>query len=220
MKTVIKGGDAVKTFARRDSATAALRKLGIKASDYNMFIMQTTDGRFAVALDKAEEYLASRLRHVANEVIPQAQNKGKTAKQAESNQIKRPSVSAAIRKLILDGLDNKAIHEVMKREYGHDEDKANYPGWYRSQMRRDGLIPRPVKEPKSKKAAAKQAAPKKAISKKEKRVKRAERKRVRASAAKKPSSKAQSNIDQTKKASFKTGGPSPTPGRLSVTIVS
>src|SRR3546814_194095 len=149
MKTVIQGGDAIKTYARRDGATAALKKLGIKASDHNMFISQTTDGRTAAALDKAQEYLQAQLRKVANEEVPQKQLKGRTKKEADSNQIKRPSVAGVIRKLILDGLDNKAIHEVMKRDFGHDEDKAHYPAWYRSQMRREGLIERPTKAAKS-----------------------------------------------------------------------
>lgn len=161
MKTVIMGGDALKTFARRDSATAALKKLGIKASDYNLFISQTTDGRHAVATDKAEEFLKAQLRKVANEEIPQKQLKGRTKKEADSNQIKRPTVAGVIRKLILDGLDNKAIHEVMKRDFGHDEDKSHYPAWYRSQMRREGLIERPSKSAKTEKKAAKPKASKK-----------------------------------------------------------
>lgn len=227
MKTVIKGGDAVKTVNRRDSATTMLRKLGIKSSDYNMFIHQTTDGRFAVALDKAQEHLAARLRLVANEEVPQQQLKGRTKKEAESNQIKRPSVAATIRKLILDGHDNKAIHEVMKRDFGHDEDKSHYPAWYRSQMRREGLIERPSKVKKTPKGRSTTAhtfkRDKPIKSKKQarvaKRVKQAERKQVKASAKKKPTSRAQSNIDQTKRASVKTGGRAPSPGRLSVTLV-
>lgn len=219
MKTVIKGGDAVKTVARRDSATTMLRKLGIKSSDYNMFIHQTTDGRFAVAVDKAQEHLAARLRLVANEEVPQQQLKGRTKKEAESNQIKRPSVAATIRKLILDGHDNKAIHEVMKRDFGHDEDKAHYPAWYRSQMRREGLIERPAKVKKTPKQAVAKPVKSKKQARVAKRVKQAERKQVKASAQKKPTSRAQTNIDQTKRASVKTGGRTPSPGRLSVTLV-
>lgn len=219
MKTVIKGGDAVKTVARRDSATTMLRKLGVQASDYNMFIQSTTDGRFAVSLDKAAQYLASKLRKVATEEVPQAKLKGRTAKEAESNQIKKPSVAATIRKLILDGHDNKAIHEVLKRDFGHDEDKAHYPAWYRSQMRREGLIAKPEKVKKTPKAPAKKAVKSKKQARVAKRVKRAERKQVKASAKKKPSSRAQSNIDQTRQASIKTGTAAPRPGRLSVTLV-
>lgn len=224
MKTVIKGGDAVKTYARRDSATAALKKLGIKASDYNMFISQTTDGRVAVALDKAEEYLAARLRKVATEEVPQKQLKGRTEKEAATNQIKRPSVAGVIRKHILDGLDNKAIHEILVRDFGHNEDKAHYPAWYRSQMRREGLIDKNAPRDQSVKtrAAATKKATKapKVVSRKQKRERKAERKKVKSSAKAKPTSQAQNNINQAKKASIKTGGPAPVPGRLSVTVVS
>lgn len=198
MKTVIQGGDAVKTFARRDSATAALKKLGIKASDYNMFITQTTDGRTAVALDKAAEYLQAQLRKVATEVVPQQKLKGRTQKEADSNQIKRPSVAGVIRKLILDGLDNKAIHEVMKRDFNHDEDKAHYPAWYRSQMRREGLVPRPAK-------VKKEDVANKAVKIKEKKVKEKTKKASKKRVVKRKSSLAARNVKATLDASMKTG---------------
>lgn len=197
MKTVIKGGDAVKTVARRDSATAILRKLGIKSSDYNLFIMQTADGRYAVAEDKAQEYLQAQLRKVANEEVPQKQLKGRTKKEADSNQIKRPSVAGVIRKLILDGLDNKAIHEIMKRDFGHDEDKAHYPAWYRSQMRREGLIERPAKRMKAAKADV--ASP--TVKEKKAKKPKASKKRI----VKRKSALAQRNIKATLAASLKTG---------------
>lgn len=199
MKTVIQGGDAVKTVARRDSATAILRKLGIKSSDYNLFIMQTADGRYAVAEDKAKEYLQAQLRKVATEEVPQKQLKGRTAKEAATNQIKRPSVAGVIRKLILDGMDNKAVHEVMKRDFGHDEDKAHYPAWYRSQMRREGLIERPAKKEKAAKVKAEKPA-KPARVKKAKKPK-ASKKRV----VKRKTALAKRNIQATLDASMKTG---------------
>lgn len=203
MKTVIQGGDAVKTFARRDSATAALKKLGVKASDYNMFISQTTDGRTAVALDKASEYLQAQLRKVATETAPQQKLKGRTQKEADTNQIKRPTVAGVIRKLILDGLDNKAVHEVMKRDFNHDEDKAHYPAWYRSQMRREGLIERPAKADKSAKVSKKDVVNKsvKVKEKKAKQAPKASKKRI----VKRKTSLAASNIKATLEASMKTG---------------
>lgn len=199
MKTVIQGGDAVKTVARRDSATTILRKLGIKSSDYNMFIMQTADGRYAVAEDKAKEYLQAQLRKVATEEVPQKQLKGRTAKEAATNQIKRPSVAGVIRKLILDGMDNKAIHEVMKRDFGHDEDKAHYPAWYRSQMRREGLIERPAKRTKTVKADV--ANPTVKVKEKKAKKPKASKKRL----VKRKSSLAKRNVQATIDASMKTG---------------
>lgn len=200
MKTVIQGGDAVKTVARRDSATTILRKLGIKSSDYNMFIMQTADGRYAVAEDKAKEYLQAQLRKVATEEVPQKQLKGRTAKEAATNQIKRPSVAGVIRKLILEGMDNKAIHEVMKRDFGHDEDKAHYPAWYRSQMRREGLIERPAKKEKAAKA---EKVTKKDVVNKKVKVKKTKPSKKRL--VKRKSSLAKRNVQATIDASMKTG---------------
>ena len=46
-----------KTFASRDSATSALRKLGIKPADYNQFIAKTTDGKFDCAIDSAKQFI-------------------------------------------------------------------------------------------------------------------------------------------------------------------
>jgi hypothetical protein len=219
MKKIIKGGDAVTTYSSRTNATAPLRKMGIKTSDYDMFVMPTTNGRFAVNLEKAREFLQARLRKVATKEVPQAKNLGRTAKEAASNQVARPTVAGTIRALILKGMDNKAIHEVMKRDFGHDEDKAHYPGWYRSQMRREGLVakaPKRVKKQAAKKPAkkAKPAKAKKAAPRSARKPKTSAKK-----AAKKPLSRAQGNINATKRASVKTGNRLPTPGPLSVTMV-
>jgi hypothetical protein len=141
MKTIVKGGDAVRTFTRRDGATAVLKKLGVKPSDYNAFVHQTTDGRYAVNVEKAQTFIESKHRLIGSKVA-QGTNRGKTAAAAASNVVKRPTVSGTIRELIIKGLDNAAIHAIMVRDFGHDEEKKHYPGWYRSRMRADGLIPR------------------------------------------------------------------------------
>lgn len=162
MKTTVKGGDAIRTYASRRSATEVLRKIGIKASDYDMFVNTTTDDRHAVFVDKAKEYLQARLRNVARDV-PKMKNRGRTESEAESNVTKRVSAAATIRKLILDGEENKAIHELMKKEFGHTEEQAHYPCWYRSQMRRQGLVDAlPVKRRKTAKAASKKVPAKRA----------------------------------------------------------
>lgn len=216
MKKVIKGGDAVKTYSSRTNATAPLRKLGIKASDYNLFVFQTTDGRYAVALDKAEEYLAARLRKVATEEVPQQQNKGRTLKEAESNQIKRPTVAGVIRKMILDGHDNKSIHEVMKRDFNHDEDKAHYPGWYRSQMRREGLVERPAARVKKEKPVK---APKPAKEPKAPQVKKSKKSKAAKPVKAKTPNRAQANIKATIDAGMKTGNKDEHVGPLSIVQV-
>lgn len=51
--------DAVKFYARRDSATTVLRKMGIHARDYNAFIEVMSDGQFACHIARAEMHLES-----------------------------------------------------------------------------------------------------------------------------------------------------------------
>jgi restriction endonuclease Mrr len=201
MKTVVKGGDAVKTFTRRDSCTAILKKLGVPASDYNQFIWRTTDGRFTVNTEKAELYLASRLQNVAKEVV-QGRNKGATERQAESNQIKRPSSASFIRRLILDGKTNQEIFKILQDQFGCGEEKSNHAAWYRSQMRRQGLIDRPSKGKKKIKQANTKVTSKKIKPAKKDRPKPT--KKAVKNVIKQPSL-AQSNINSTMRASFKTG---------------
>ena len=48
----------IKTFASRDSATSALRKLGISSADYNQFIAKDKDGgKFICDLEAAKKFL-------------------------------------------------------------------------------------------------------------------------------------------------------------------
>lgn len=219
MKKLIKGGDAVSTYSARRSATERLRKLGVAATDYDMFIMQTTDGRYAVNAEKAKEHLAAKLRKVATQEVPQKKNKGRTLKEAESNQVKRPTVAATIRGYIMEGLDNKTIHEIMVRDFGHTEDKAHYPGWYRSQMKREGLVPPASRKPKKTKAAkvakVKKVKQPKAVKTKVKRTKIVKKK-----AAASHATAAQKNIADTAKAGINTGNKSESVAPLTVVQVS
>lgn len=219
MKKIVKGGDAVRTVAKRDSATALLKKAGIAATDYNLFINQTTGGKYAVNLDAAKAHLEAKLRTVAKKV-PQKQNKGKTVKDAASNQVStKVTAAATIRRLILDGLDNKAVHDHMVKHFGHDEDKAHYPAWYRSQMRREGLVPAKEAKPKKTAKPVKQASVKKIVngvgSTKPAKKKGAKKAPAKAAAP----SRAQANVTATLKASVKTGNKDERPGSLSVVQV-
>lgn len=220
VKKVIKGGDAVNTYSARRSATERLRKLGISAGDYDLFIMQTTDGRYAVNVNKAQEHLAAKLRKVATRDVPQQKNKGRTLKEAESNQVKKPTVAATIRSYIMQGLDNAAIHEIMVRDFGHDDDKAHYPGWYRSQMKREGLKPPPSRKEKKAKATREKKAKKTKVArvKKPKAVKTKD-KRAKVVKPTKPAG-AQKNIDDTLRAGLNTGHKSEQPAPLSIIQVS
>ena len=52
--------ESTKFFERRDSATAALRRMGVSPSDYKLFIEQADSGRFMCLLDEARKHLDDR----------------------------------------------------------------------------------------------------------------------------------------------------------------
>ena len=124
-KTIQTG--AVKILARRDSATTILRKLGIQARDYDLFIEKMASGRFACKVAMAELHLSK----------PQPAAKAR-AKQAAP---KREGISATARALIRDGKTNQEVWDVIKEKFGLDEKKRHYPTWYRCEMKRAGLLP-------------------------------------------------------------------------------
>lgn len=156
MKKIYKGGDAVKTYSRRDGATAALKAIGLQTSDYAQFVVQTTDGRWAARIEAAQAYLDSKLRKVAK-LGREAKNRGKSAKSQRGNTTHRQdSVAATIRAHILAGLSNAEVFAAVQKSHGLGDDKAHYPSWYRSRMKRDGLLPettrrdaKPIAEPKT-----------------------------------------------------------------------
>lgn len=115
--------EMVKVYTRRDSATAALKKLGIKAADYNKFITQT-DGKVECQLGKAREYLSPPAKH-----------------QPRTTQSAKQSVASVVRGLVAAGKTNAEIWEVIKPQFNLGDDKRHYPGWYRNQQlrnKRDG----------------------------------------------------------------------------------
>lgn len=117
-----------KTYSRRDSATSALRKMGIDKKHYNDFITKTDDG-FKCDLDAAKKSLSG----------PTEKSKAQAKKGGKKTSSRR-TASSVIRGLIEDGLSNKEIWEKVKGEFNLDEAKRSYPAWYRSEMRRKGLI--------------------------------------------------------------------------------
>lgn len=133
----------VKTYTLRDSATAALRKIGVKSCDYNLFINKLKTGIFEVALGAAKAHLESLndgptsplLKHPIAGVLP-AETEIAPRKKGERCE----SVSSLARKLILDGLDNEAVFKGLKKKFQLPEDKKSYPGWYRNDMKRKGLL--------------------------------------------------------------------------------
>lgn len=105
-----------KTFARRDSATALLRKMGIDKAKYGKFITEA-DGKFTVDVKAAEKSLK------------------KPAAKA-----KKPTVSSVAREAILKGKANDAVFKLLQEQFKLDDSKKHYPAWYRSELRRKGLI--------------------------------------------------------------------------------
>lgn len=140
----------MKVYSKRDSATAALRKLGIKPGDYNLFIKKV-GGEFhcnvsrALAhkaeLDEAAKY---PVVHVVEgvkirETLP---IKGKIKIVSRSNDVMpRPiSVAAFARELILAGRTNEDVFKSLQAKFNLDKSKKHYPSWYRCQLRAKGLL--------------------------------------------------------------------------------
>lgn len=121
-----------KTYASRDSATSALRKLGIQARDYDLFITKV-DGKFECKLGAAAEHLES-LKNP----------KPKAGKPAKTEKPKRAGISQLARDLILGGKTNQEVWDVLKQQFNLDDSKKHYPTWYRCEMKRKGLLPKEV----------------------------------------------------------------------------
>src|SRR5512139_552547 len=158
-----------KIYARRDSATAVLRKLGINPRDYNLFI-KTKGAEFHLDVGAAEAHLKPAEAKPAKPQVtkpakPQVTKPTKpkvtkpkvtkpvqpAATQAQDDLLAgMPSVSTTdysayscaglCRKLIADGLDNAAVWEIIAKQFNLDDTKRHYPSWYRSQMKRKAMI--------------------------------------------------------------------------------
>jgi len=111
-----------KIFKNRDSATAALKKVGIAKADYARFISKTADGKFKCDINTAIESL-----------LPPA----KAVKRKMSH---KETVSAVARALVLAGNDNAEIWSVLQKRFGLDDKKRGYPAWYRNELRRKGQL--------------------------------------------------------------------------------
>lgn len=124
-----------KTYASRDSATSALRKLGIQARDYDLFITKV-DGKFECKLGAAAEHLESLKNPKPKTIIEAAVKTSKTEKP------KRAGISQLARDLILAGRTNQEVWAVLKDSFNLDDSKKHYPTWYRCEMKRKGLLPK------------------------------------------------------------------------------
>jgi hypothetical protein len=119
-----------KLYKTRDSATSALRKLGLKPRDYDLFI-DKLDGMFRCRVEAAAAHLASLLQPA-----PAA----KETRPAKAPAAKRVGVSQTARDLILAGKTNAEVWAVLQAQFKLDDGKKHYPTWYRSELKRKGLL--------------------------------------------------------------------------------
>lgn len=158
----------IKTVARRDSATTILRKLGLKPRDYNLFIEETADGKFAVKVGAAEKHLKDLAgpspeelkakaeqeakvtelrtkleRKVKSEKAAKASKETFRAAQTVANPITEAptpgeSCSSYSRRMITAGHSNAELWAALVEHFKLDAGKRGYPAWYRHQMRKAG----------------------------------------------------------------------------------
>lgn len=115
-----------KLYNTRDSATSALRKLGLKPRDYDLFITKVGD-KFECRVGAAAAHLQSLLEP-------------KPAPAKEPKPAKRTGISQTARDLILAGKTNVEVWALLQAQFGLDDGKKHYPTWYRSELKRKGLL--------------------------------------------------------------------------------
>ena len=148
-----------KIYATRDSATSALRKLGLQAHDYNLFITKVGD-KFECKLGAAAAHLfITKVLESPKNPKPVAEAKTEdkpvTAKEPKvvktdhhavdpvvEVKAKKMGISATARELILSGKTNQEVWEALKQQFNLDDSKKHYPTWYRCEMKRTGLLPK------------------------------------------------------------------------------
>lgn len=51
-----------------------------------------------------------------------------------------PTVASRCKELVLKGLSNSEIWEIVQPEFSMSDAKRSYPGWYRNSLKREGKI--------------------------------------------------------------------------------
>lgn len=115
-----------KIYTKRDSATAALRKMGVLKGDYNKHIKKLADGRFEL-VNPSKEAKPAKAAPKGTKIATKTATSGST-------------VSSRARELILAGKENADVFATLKAEFNLDDSKKHYPSWYRSEMRRSGAL--------------------------------------------------------------------------------
>lgn len=132
-----------KTYTRRDSATSALRKIGLQARDYDLFITKKSDNEFECRLGAAAAHLESLKNPAPKTIMGSAIKAGRRAADpvVQDKPTKAKGVSAVARELILAGRTNQEVWAVIKEAFNLDDSKKHYPTWYRCEMKRKGQLP-------------------------------------------------------------------------------
>lgn len=144
-----------KTFKTRDSATSLLRKMGINPRDYNLFIEKADDGQVICKVGMAEahlETLATGKYTTEGMQVSQAVAKSvskavvKAGRRAIDPVVEKPAkakrggISHVARELILAGKTNQEVWAILKESFNLDDGKKHYPTWYRSELKRKGML--------------------------------------------------------------------------------
>ncbi len=117
------------------------------------------------AYRQVEEELMAHAKKVTKKVAKKVTKKAATPKKATKTKAKGETVSSMARALILKGqLKNPEIADVIREKLGSNTTTASV-AWYRSQMRKEGLIPKVTKKVAPKKTTKKKATKKKATKK-------------------------------------------------------
>lgn len=142
-----------KIVGSRDTATAILRRLGIKPPAYNTFLELLPNNSWEVKMQKiydqgygivptalAKPAPTKVSKPEAVKVVKPAKAHKKVAtKVAKTKADKTPriSCSSVARDLITAGKSNEEVWKVIKEQFKLSDDKRHYPTWYRSQLKRE-----------------------------------------------------------------------------------
>ncbi len=138
----------LKAYAKRDSATSVLRKMGVEKEKYNDFI--TVDkNQVYLDLSAAEAYLAAKMlkeqesaakKSLVGDIQKASVVKGVDKEVKKTIKVGKESVSGVCQQLILAGKTNAEVWAVIKDQFKLGDDKKYYPSWNRSFLKRTGKL--------------------------------------------------------------------------------
>jgi hypothetical protein len=130
-----------KIYATRDSATSALRKIGLQARDYNFFITKVGD-KFECRVGDAIAHLEAlkNPKLVEPKAATPKVKAAKAGRRAADPVVKTATISTVARDMILDGKTDQEVWAALVEQFNLDDSKKHYPTWYRCEMKRKGLV--------------------------------------------------------------------------------